>query len=111
MPGGCSTPQLNTEGHPVGAPTPIYVQVHTLHRMRPFSITPPCRQPHSDFRGFVSVSGEGGLLCKCKISAGHSKAKSLFCFFCLFLLPVGQNPFGEELHSSYILNVLPGFVG
>ena len=40
----------HSEGHPVFAPTPVHVQVHCISRglrARPFSMTPPCRQPHS----------------------------------------------------------------
>ena len=41
----------------------------TLHRVTglrvwPFSITPPCRQPHSIFKGCIAVSGKWGLLCQ-----------------------------------------------
>ena len=47
----------------------MYKYRYTLHRVsglraRPFSITPPCRQPYSIFGGFISVSGEWGFfLC------------------------------------------------
>ena len=52
----CSVPQLNTE-HPVWAPTPVHVQVQVQSIgwgdcVRPFSVTPPCKQPHSVFGVF-----------------------------------------------------------
>ena len=44
----CSVRQLNTEGHPVCSST-----VHRVRgfHVRPFSIVPPCRQPHRVFGG------------------------------------------------------------
>ena len=47
-------------GHPVCAPTPVHVTgtVHRVRglRVRPFSATPPCRQPHSVLGGRIIIS-------------------------------------------------------
>ena len=52
----------HSEGHPVFAPTPVHVQVHCISRglrARPFSMTPPCRQPHSpSLEEFILLSYE-----------------------------------------------------
>ena len=64
----CGVPQLNNlRVTYIYAPAPVHVrvQVSTAHRVRglrvqPFSMTPPCRQPHSVFGGKSKFDSHGG---------------------------------------------------
>ena len=55
----CCVPQLNTLRVTRYVHSHLYTSAATQHRVRglrvwPFSITPPCRQPHSVFRGWCA---------------------------------------------------------